>query len=157
MFSIRDPAHAGNWTPTVEFASHFDNHRLRTHKYSRRYGEKRKRISGKMKCSCKHPPPPPANTRRCFDVVSTLFERYGRQMDVETTLCASGTKPFQLFCYFFSIIVQRFQRMESVFPFRGCDTRLDRSSLLSATFNERSETWHEGYCQRPRNSHTAKQ
>ena len=30
----------------------------------------------------------PANTRRCFDVDSTSFERYGRQMDVETTLCA---------------------------------------------------------------------
>ena len=30
-----------------------------------------------------------ANTRRCFDVDSTSFERYGRQMDVvETTLCA---------------------------------------------------------------------
>ena len=27
-------------------------------------------------------------SRRCFDVVSTSFERYGRQMDVETTLCA---------------------------------------------------------------------
>ena len=27
-----------------------------------------------------------ANTRRCFDVDSTSFERYGRQMDVETTL-----------------------------------------------------------------------
>ena len=31
---------------------------------------------------------PPDNTRRCFDVVSTSFDRYGRQMDVETTLCA---------------------------------------------------------------------
>ena len=30
----------------------------------------------------------PANTRRCFDVNSTSFERYERQMDVETTLCA---------------------------------------------------------------------
>ena len=30
----------------------------------------------------------PANTRRCFDAVSTSFDRYGRQMDVETTLCA---------------------------------------------------------------------
>ena len=30
----------------------------------------------------------PAYTRRCFDVDSTSFERYGRQMDVETTLCA---------------------------------------------------------------------
>ena len=30
----------------------------------------------------------PANTRRCFDVDSTSFERYGCQMDVETTLCA---------------------------------------------------------------------
>ena len=30
----------------------------------------------------------PANTRRCFDVDSTLFKRYGRQMDVDTTLCA---------------------------------------------------------------------
>ena len=29
----------------------------------------------------------PANTRRCFDVDSTSFERYGRQMDVQTTLC----------------------------------------------------------------------
>ena len=32
----------------------------------------------------------PANTRHCFDVVLTSFERYGRQMDVETTLCASS-------------------------------------------------------------------
>ena len=30
----------------------------------------------------------PASTRRCFDVDSTSFERYGRQMDVEKTLCA---------------------------------------------------------------------
>ena len=30
----------------------------------------------------------PANTSCCFDVVLTSFERYGRQMDVETTLCA---------------------------------------------------------------------
>ena len=32
----------------------------------------------------------PDNTRRCFDVDSTSFYRYGRQiqMDVETTLCA---------------------------------------------------------------------
>ena len=30
----------------------------------------------------------PVNTRRCFDVDSTLFERYRRQMDVKTTLCA---------------------------------------------------------------------
>ena len=29
----------------------------------------------------------PANTRRCFDVNSTSGERYGRQLDVETTLC----------------------------------------------------------------------
>ena len=28
------------------------------------------------------------DTRRCFDVNLTSFERYGRQMDVETTLCA---------------------------------------------------------------------
>ena len=28
------------------------------------------------------------NTRRYFDVDSTSFERYGRQMDVKTTLCA---------------------------------------------------------------------
>ena len=32
-----------------------------------------------------------ANTGRCFDVVLTSFERYGRQMDVETTLCAYWT------------------------------------------------------------------
>ena len=31
----------------------------------------------------------PANTRRCFDVDLTSFDRYGRQMDVETTLCAN--------------------------------------------------------------------
>ena len=30
----------------------------------------------------------PVNTKRYFDVHSTLFERYERQMDVETTLCA---------------------------------------------------------------------
>ena len=30
----------------------------------------------------------PANTRRYLDVVSTFFERNGRQMDVKTTLCA---------------------------------------------------------------------
>ena len=30
----------------------------------------------------------PDNTRRWFDVVSTSFDRYGRQMNVETTLCA---------------------------------------------------------------------
>ena len=29
----------------------------------------------------------PTNTRRCFDVNSTSFERYGRQIDVEATLC----------------------------------------------------------------------
>ena len=29
----------------------------------------------------------PANTRRCFDIDLTSFERYGRQIDVET-LCA---------------------------------------------------------------------
>ena len=37
------------------------------------------------KCSLNHTP---ANTRRCFDVDSKSFERYGRQMDVETTLYA---------------------------------------------------------------------
>ena len=30
----------------------------------------------------------PINTRRHLDVDSTLFERPGRQMDIETTLCA---------------------------------------------------------------------
>ena len=30
----------------------------------------------------------PVSTRRYLDVVSTFFERCGRQMDVETTLCA---------------------------------------------------------------------
>ena len=30
----------------------------------------------------------PPNTKRCFDVDSTSFERYRRQMDVEATLCA---------------------------------------------------------------------
>ena len=30
----------------------------------------------------------PANTRRCFDEFATSFKRFGRQMDVETTLCA---------------------------------------------------------------------
>ena len=30
----------------------------------------------------------PVNTRRFLDVNSTLFERPGRQMDIETTLCA---------------------------------------------------------------------
>ena len=29
----------------------------------------------------------PVNTRHCLDVNSTLFERYGRHMDVKTTLC----------------------------------------------------------------------
>ena len=41
----------------------------------------------------------PAITRRWFDVDSTSFERYGRQMDVETTLCAYwGTVFYFLFC-----------------------------------------------------------
>ena len=30
----------------------------------------------------------PANTKGCFDVDSTSFERYGCQMDAGTTLCA---------------------------------------------------------------------
>ena len=30
----------------------------------------------------------PDNTRRYLDVNPTSFERYGRQMDVKTTLCA---------------------------------------------------------------------
>ena len=30
----------------------------------------------------------PINTRRYLDVYSTFCERYGRQMDVKTTLCA---------------------------------------------------------------------
>ena len=34
----------------------------------------------------------PDNTRRCFDSVSTSFDRYGRQMDVETRLCAYWVK-----------------------------------------------------------------
>ena len=34
------------------------------------------------------------NTRRCLDVVSTFFERYGRQMDVETTSCAIYNDPY---------------------------------------------------------------
>ena len=29
----------------------------------------------------------PVNTRRYLDVDSTFFERYGRQMDVKTTVC----------------------------------------------------------------------
>ena len=38
-----------------------------------------------------------ANTRRCFDVDSTSFERYGRQMDVETTLLGIvSLKPLEL-------------------------------------------------------------
>ena len=32
----------------------------------------------------------PANTRHYLDVESTCFERYGRWMDVKTTLCAYG-------------------------------------------------------------------
>ena len=35
----------------------------------------------------------PANTRRCFDVDSTSFERYRRQIDVESTLCAYWVVP----------------------------------------------------------------
>ena len=31
---------------------------------------------------------PPVNTRRCLDVDSTLFGRYGRRMDVKTTVRA---------------------------------------------------------------------
>ena len=30
----------------------------------------------------------PVNTRRYFNIDSTSFERYGRQMNVKTTLCA---------------------------------------------------------------------
>ena len=40
----------------------------------------------------------PAYTRRCFDVVSTSFYRYGRQMDVETTLCAYWDPPVLVDC-----------------------------------------------------------
>ena len=32
--------------------------------------------------------PPDVNTRRYLDIDSMLFERYGRQMDVKTILCA---------------------------------------------------------------------
>ena len=34
----------------------------------------------------------PVSTRRYLDVDSTVFERYGRQMDVKTTLCGYWVK-----------------------------------------------------------------
>ena len=42
-----------------------------------------------------------ANTRRWFDVVLTSFERYGRQMDVETTLCAYWVSNYGLCAFRF--------------------------------------------------------
>ena len=38
-----------------------------------------------------------ANTRRYLDVDLTTFERYGRQMDVKTTLCAYWETPKRQF------------------------------------------------------------
>ena len=75
-------------------------------------------------------------TRRCFDVDSTSFERYGRQMDVETTLCAyweaytlltvcnRSVKTFSIYLFYTSqsyaqdVVLTSFQRHLNVMDVR---------------------------------------